>query len=449
MSIENLAFVKKNSKISDIFTKTIKITISESDGLIDFNINNIAHILVKNPRTHQTSLHLPSNGGNKKSKTSKKKQTGGGFKSMILFILINYFMFNFIVSIQIAQNPQNYLESEKAFHESNPLDNPEIRSLIDSVKHISIDNQTNVSTGKVLQLINTDGIIMEQSSTNIGDDFDTAFAEVKYDTDSATQKFIKLTTMLPHIKRPLVSVMSFGLNSRTRYYGLFAKWELVDNDIQFKLFNVTDENGKYPDDRARNFPNGAKLNKLAEQTLKEHIKTMKQTNLIRDGETSGFATIGAFNFPIYPGLFGNSHSFHQDGMSLITNRKNINKEEDLEMKIKRSIGKPILKNSTFSRTNIFDQVMAMSYPPETSVEAGNQLHIVNNIGDTVTTPINVRDGEATTRMLQQNRGAQHSSRSEAMFNLKNMPKSRTALLVNVMPDKNFILDEKLIYTVRK
>lgn len=495
MSIENLAFVKKNSKLTDIFTKHINIIITEKNGIIDFNINNVAHILVKNPQ-HNTSKQLSSNqtnsnqsllkGGikhknndkklkkskthknskiynnpkkNKKQKTSKKRtlknkkkskklhQKGGGFKSIILLILVNYFMFNFITSIQIAQNPQNYLETEQSFFEQNPLTHPNIRSLFDSVEDISINNKTNITTGEVLQIIDMDGVVMEQENTDIGEDFETAFAEVKYDDNSFTQKFLKLATKLPHIKRPIVSVMSASLNARARYYGIFAKWKIENNDISIQLFNVTNQDGNYPDDRARNFPNDTNLNTLARQTIKEQVKTMIQTKLLRTGENSGFATVGAFSFPIYPALF-TSEDFHQDGMSWITPTKTANDpEKTLQENIKRSIGNPVFKNSTFSRTNIFDQVMTMTYPKDVSIESGSMIY--NTDGNkTLTLPINITKGQSTTRMLNQYRGAQHSRISQSMFDIHNLPKSRSALLVNVMPDKNFILDQNLTYTVR-
>lgn len=451
---ENAAFIKKNSTYKDIFTKNIKIHISENKGIIDVNINNIAHIFVKIPN----QLLYLSKGGRKKTKRRKnaskkktiknKKQKGGGLKSMILLVLINYFLFNFIISIQIASNPQNRLDTEQQFFEENPLNHPEIRNLVDSVENISTVNNTGFSVKEVLQLVNTDGVVMQQPLPYISEDFDTAFVEVKYEEESATQKFIKLANMLPHIQRPTVSVMSFGLNARTRYYGLFAKWEIIDNNINVQLFNVTNKDGNYPDDRARNFPNDINLNTLAVETLKQQINTMVSTNLLRTGETNGFATIGAFNFPVYPSLIGSSHSFHQDGMPIITTRKNYSKEEDLEIKTKRSLGRPIFKNSTFSRTNIFDQVMTMSYPPKTNVRAGNRLHIINKDNETTTIPINVSSTESTTRMLQQNRGAQHSSRSQPMFNLNHLPKSRSALLVNVMPGEKFKVDPNLTYTAR-
>ena len=493
MSIENLAFVKKNSKLSDIFTKHINIKITEKNGIIDVNINNVAHILVKNPQ-HNTSKQLLLKGGlkyknkleklnsktknkkthknfkthknsknynnpkkNKKHKASKRKtlkkskrqyQHGGGFKSIILLILVNYFMFNFITSIQIAQNPQNYLETEQSFFEQNPLTHPNIRSLVDSVKDISINNQTNITTGEVLQIIDMDGVVMEQENTDIGEDFETAFAEVKYDDTSFTQKFLKLVTKLPHIKRPLISVMSASLNARARYYGIFAKWKIENNDISIQLFNVTNQDGNYPDDRARNFPNDANLNTLARQTIKEQVKTMMQTKLLRTGENSGFATVGAFSFPIYPALF-TSEDFHQDGMSWITPTKTANDpEKTLQENIKRSIGNPVFKNSTFSRTNIFDQVMTMTYPKDVSVESGSMIY--NTDGNkTLTLPINITKGQSTTRMLNQYRGAQHSRISQSMFDIHNLPKSRSALLVNVMPDNNFILDQNLTYTIRQ
>ena len=141
MSIETLAFMKKGANLNQLFTSKISLKITEENGNYELNFNKgVAKIILptrnllrlvnggrKKRKTKRKTIKKKKRSlkNNKKNKRNKRKtkskrnskrktikkiiQKGGGLKTIILLILFNLFMFNYIVSIQFVKNPQNYL----------------------------------------------------------------------------------------------------------------------------------------------------------------------------------------------------------------------------------------------------------------------------------------------------------------------------------------------------
>ena len=467
MSIETLALMKKGANFNQLFTSKITLKITEKNGNYELNFNKgVAKIILptrnllrlvnggrKKRKTKRKTIKKKKRSlkNNKKNKRNKRKtkskrnskrktikkiiQKGGGLKTIILLILFNLFMFNYIVSIQFVKNPQNYLTSEQDFSENNPIVDPrfggQIQNLLNSVQSIEIKNMTKKSTSEILQLVDMDGTrLNNDNEINTLDNYDTAFVEVQYGKNSPTRKLVELSSMLPHIERPTVSVGAMGLNSRARSYNLMARWEIQGENMNINLFNMTNNEGKFPDDRGRNFPDDPRLNELAKQTIRQQITTMKDTHMLKPSENSGYVDIAAVSFPIQPSVFPKKHLFHQDGLPWFV-QKNKSEEEILQHNIDRSVGKPMFKNTTMGRNDIFGSILTMQYPVGTNIEAGNQIHYKDDDGSIKTHPIEVKTGEATTKILDQSKGAQHSARIDALYNL---PKSRSAVLIFVTPD---------------